>query len=141
MHPTFVPCFLLRRPLLAAAVNTNRSSLLRRHLFPKGSPFASGARCLSVAAVAALGVTELYSSEAAAEVASLAAASGFSKIPFSSIGLAHVYTSGWMQSLMETMHQNLDMPWWGLIVTSESNRTHTNVHLAPHFSSVSVFYV
>jgi YidC/Oxa1 family membrane protein insertase len=103
---------------------------------------------LSVAAVghskeelAASGVTEFYSSEAAAEVANLAAAtasSGFSEVPFSSIGLAHAYPSGWMQSLMETMHLNLDMPWWGTIVTSESSRTHTNAHLAPYFTSFNI---
>ncbi len=38
---------------------------------------------------------------------------------FHSLGLAHAYPSGWLQSLMETLHIDAGMPWWGTIMASE----------------------
>lgn len=38
---------------------------------------------------------------------------------FASLGLAHGYPSGWVQALMETIHVDLGVPWWGTIVGSK----------------------
>jgi len=38
---------------------------------------------------------------------------------FQSIGLAHAYPSGWLQSVMELMHVQAGLPWWATIVASE----------------------
>ncbi len=37
---------------------------------------------------------------------------------FQSLGLAHMWPSGWLQSFMETVHLQMDLPWWATIVTS-----------------------
>jgi len=36
----------------------------------------------------------------------------------SSLGLAHGYPSGWLQSLMELLHIETDLPWWQAIVAT-----------------------
>lgn len=38
---------------------------------------------------------------------------------FQSLGLAHMWPSGWLQSFMETIHLQMDLPWWATIVTSK----------------------
>lgn len=36
---------------------------------------------------------------------------------FQSLGLAHGYPSGWVQSLLEVIHVQTELPWWLNIVT------------------------
>lgn len=37
----------------------------------------------------------------------------------SSLGLCGYWPSGWYQSLLETLHVSLDMPWWSAIAASK----------------------
>ncbi len=37
---------------------------------------------------------------------------------FASLGLNTYWPSGWYQSLLETLHVNLDLPWWAAIAAS-----------------------
>ena len=120
-----------------------RQGLLLSRANPAGNLSVGLARMDSTAPVIATAPLDL----SAPADAAAAAVSSAVEPTFHSLGLAHAYPSGMLQSVMEAIHVHAGVPWWGTIVISEkktysipSNYFNNSIFLIqplPHFASSS----